>query len=153
MHLLHMQLYIQLRYDHDHDGHRIIKIKINCNLQVYYFVKMRLIAYQLRIYSNGSFKVEIFQHVYQSSNTTGATSGGGTTYPSRAHEFTPGFQCDSYYSIFSFLCNILQIVVCFFCLFSLTNVLSVVRLFTHSDYPFAVFKLFLTFFTQQKTNL
>ena len=37
-------------------------------------------------------------------NTTGATSGAGTAYPSGAPEFTPGFQWGSCYSIFSFIC-------------------------------------------------
>ena len=39
--------------------------------------------------------------------------GAGTAYPSGAPEFTPGFQSGSCYSIFSFLCSVLQIVVVF----------------------------------------
>ena len=38
-------------------------------------------------------------------NTTGATSGAGTAYPSGAPEFTPGFLWGSCYSIFSFMCT------------------------------------------------
>ena len=37
-------------------------------------------------------------------NTTDATSGAGTAYPSGAPEFTPGFQQGSRYSICSFMC-------------------------------------------------
>ena len=37
-------------------------------------------------------------------HSTGATSGAGT-------EFNPGFQLGSCYSIFSFICNVLYIVV------------------------------------------
>jgi len=33
----------------------------------------------------------IYQWVCKKSNTTGATSGTGTAYPSGAPEFTPGF--------------------------------------------------------------
>jgi len=36
-------------------------------------------------------------------NTTGATSGSGTAYPSGAPEFTSGVWWGSYYSIFSFM--------------------------------------------------
>jgi hypothetical protein len=35
---------------------------------------------------------------------TGATSRAGTAYPYGAHEFIPGFLCDSYCSILSILC-------------------------------------------------
>ena len=41
------------------------------------------------------------------SNTTGATSRAGTAYPFEVPGFTPGFQWDSYCSIFSFLCSVL----------------------------------------------
>ena len=37
-------------------------------------------------------------------NTTGATSGAGTAYPSGAPEFTPDILWGSCYSIFSFIC-------------------------------------------------
>ena len=46
----------------------------------------------------------------------------------------PGFQWCSCYSIFSFVCNVLQIVVCYFVLFLLSIVFSVLR-FLDSDYP------------------
>ena len=45
-----------------------------------------------------------YHRVCTQINTTGVTSGAGTAYPSRAPEFTPGFQWDSRYSIFSFIC-------------------------------------------------
>ena len=65
-----------------------------------------------------------------------ATIGAGTAYPSGAHEFTPGFQWCSCYLIVSFMCNVLQIVVCPFIFFLLAIVLSVLPRFTDSDYPF-----------------
>ena len=46
-----------------------------------------------------------YHRVYnQKINTTGATNGAGTAYPSGAPEFTPDFQWGSCYSIFSFIC-------------------------------------------------
>ena len=45
--------------------------------------------------------------------------------------------------IFSFLCNVLQIVICPFVFFLLVFVLSVLLRFTASNYPFDIFKLFL----------
>ena len=48
---------------------------------------------------------------------TVATSGGGTVQPSRAHKFTNGFQLGSCCSIFSFMCSVLEIVVCSFVFF------------------------------------
>ena len=67
----------------------------------------------------------------------------GTPYPSEAHEFTPGFQWDSYCSIFSFLCSLLYFIVCpfGFC-FVLPIVLSDLLRFTASDYPFVILKHF-----------
>jgi len=53
---------------------------------------------------------------------TGATNGAGTAYPSRAPEFTPGFEWDSCYSIFSFMCMFCRLL---FVLFLLAIVLSV----------------------------
>ena len=44
-----------------------------------------------------------------------ATSGAGPTYPFGAHEFTPGFQWSSCYSIFSFMCTFcISLFVLFF---------------------------------------
>jgi hypothetical protein len=50
-------------------------------------------------------------------NTTGVTSGAGTAYPSRAHEFTPSFQWDSCNSICSCMymfCRSLFVLLDFF---------------------------------------
>ena len=61
----------------------------------------------------------------------------------RAPEVAPGFfLLGSCCSIFSFLRNVLQIVVWTFVLFLLAIVLSVLR-FTTSDYLFCIVKLFL----------
>ena len=63
-------------------------------------------------------------------------------YTSGAPESTPGFQCYSCYSILYMY--VLQIVVCPFVLFLLAIVLSVLLRYTDSDYPFGIFKLFLS---------
>jgi hypothetical protein len=58
-----------------------------------------------------------YYRVLNQINTTGATSGAGTAYPSGAPEFTAGFQRGSCYSIFSFICMFcrsLFVLLCFF---------------------------------------
>jgi hypothetical protein len=45
--------------------------------------------------------------VCNSCNMASATSGAGTDYHSGAPEFTPGFQWDSCYSIFSLMLGVL----------------------------------------------
>ena len=58
-----------------------------------------------------------YYRVCNQINTTGATSGTGTAYPSGAPEFTSGFQWGSCYSIFSFICMLcrsLFVLLCFF---------------------------------------
>ena len=45
-----------------------------------------------------------YYQVCNQINRICATSGAGTPYSSGAPEFTPGFQCGSCYSIFSFMC-------------------------------------------------
>jgi len=74
-------------------------------------------------------------------NMTGATSKAGTAYPSGAPEFTPGFKGGSCYSIFSFMCMFCRSL---FVLFLLAIVLSVLLRYADSDYPFGIFKLFLS---------
>ena len=78
------------------------------------------------------------------SNMTGVTRGAGTAFSFGALEFTLGFQWSLCCSIFSFLCSVLQIIVCPFVLFLLAMVVSVLR-FMSDDYPFGIFKLFLTY--------
>ena len=74
-------------------------------------------------------------------NTTGAISGAGTAYPSRAPEFIPCFSGFVLLDL-QFYVYVLQNVVCHFVLFLLAIVLSVLRQFTDSDYPFDIFILF-----------
>ena len=50
----------------------------------------------------------------------------------------------SYSRIFSCLCNVLEIVVCHSVLFLLAIVVSVLCRSTACNYPFVIFKLFLT---------
>ena len=60
--------------------------------------------------------------------------------------FTPlnhlSFKWGSCYSIFSFMCSILQIFVCPFVLFCFAIVLSVLLRYTDSNYAFGIFNLF-----------
>ena len=77
--------------------------------------------------------------VYNKINTTGATSGAGTAYPSGASEFNPGSYYDSSYWIISFMCMFCRSL---FVLFLLTIVLSVLLRFTDSDSSFGISKLF-----------
>ena len=74
-----------------------------------------------------------YHRVCNQNNLTGATSGSTSADPSGAPEFIPGFQWGSCYSIFSFMCSVLQIVVCPFVFFLLAIVLFVLR-YMDSDY-------------------
>jgi hypothetical protein len=84
-----------------------------------------------------SSEYSIQHRVCNYSNTTGATSGAGTVYPSREAEFTPvfsGVRVTPSLIIFAMFCRSLFVL--------LVIVLSVLR-FTDSDYPFGIFKLFI----------
>ena len=65
---------------------------------------------------------------------TGATSGAGTYFLSRAPEFNIGFKYESSCSICYYICSVLSTVVCLFVLLLFTVVLSVLRLMI-SNYP------------------
>jgi hypothetical protein len=77
-------------------------------------------------------------------NTTDATSGALTASPAGAPEFTPVFSRVR-------VTQSLVWCVCFidsclsFCAFLLAIVLSVLHQYTDSDYPFGIFKFFLSF--------
>ena len=62
---------------------------------------------------------------------------------SGAPELKPAFLLGSCYLIFSFMCNVLQIVVCPFLLVFVVIVLSVLLRCTDFDYPFGICILFL----------
>ena len=66
------------------------------------------------------------------SNTMGVTCGAEPAYSAAESEFTPGFQLCSCCSIFSFLCNVLQIVVCHF-VYGLFAIVFSVLIFTASE--------------------
>ena len=51
------------------------------------------------------------------NNTTGVTSGKEINYPSEAPDFTSGFLWGSCCWIVSFLCSVLEIIVCPFVFF------------------------------------
>ena len=65
-----------------------------------------------RLLSEHQYCENLTKHVCNYSNMMSATNGAGTAFPSVAHEFTSGFQWGSCCSIFSFLCSVLQIIVC-----------------------------------------
>ena len=73
----------------------------------------------------------------------GASSGAGTVYISVAHEFN-----SSYYCVLVTCPLAFYVVVCR-SLFVLLSVFFLPLYFTDSDYPFDIFKLFLTFFFLQ----
>ena len=80
----------------------------------------------------------IYHRVY---NTTGATSGAGTAYPSGAPEFTVGFNGDRVArSIIVFVMFYRSLFV--FLPFSVGHCVLYVR-FTDTDYPFGISKLVL----------
>ena len=81
-----------------------------------------------------------YYQIFDKRNTTGATSGAGTSYPSVAPEFTTIF-CGGHVTqslvVFAVFCRSLF----FFVIFLLTNALSALQ-FTASNYPLAIFKQF-----------
>ena len=71
------------------------------------------------------------------------TCGAGTAFLSVTPEFIPCFWWGLCCQIFSFLCSVLQIVVCSFVLWFWPLCCLSFFEFTDSDYPFDIFKLFL----------
>ena len=90
------------------------------------------------------------QHAISEVNTLHHKSVTDIANPSRAPEFSPGFQWGSCYSIFSFMFG-LQIDVCSFVFFLLVIVLFVLLRYMDFDYPFGIFKLF--FHLTRKINM
>ena len=99
--------------------------------------------YVLLLVSTSRFFLMTYHRVFNWSNTTVATSGAGSSYPSGAPEFTPSFQWSSCCSVFSFQCDILYLIVCHLYLFLFGIGLHVILRISASDYPFSIFKLFL----------
>ena len=64
-------------------------------------------------------------------------------YPSGAPNFTPGLQWGACYSIFCFMCMFSRSLFCPMSFFLLAIVLSVLRRYTNSDYPFGIFIFFI----------
>ena len=89
------------------------------------------------------FSFMTYHRVCNYINTTGSTSEAGIAYPSGASEFTS--ICSGVRVTRSVvLCVCFVDVVCPLVLFLLAIVLSVLLQFTNSDYPFGIFKLFLS---------
>ena len=114
-----------------------------CKIIDYFLIFMFFPLSTIHFNETHVYNLQSFLRICNQINTTGATSGAGTAYPSGAPEFITGFQWGSCYSILSFMCNVLLIVVCPFVLFLLVIGFSVLRRYTNSDYPFGIFKLFL----------
>ena len=89
-----------------------------------------------------SFSACMMSHyIFNNNSTTGTTSGAGTAYLSGASKLSVlkrGSGC----SIFSFLCNILLTIRCFFFPCSFSRSFCVLLPVTATDYPFGMFKLF-----------
>ena len=63
--------------------------------------------------------MRIFDRIcYKKSNTTGATCGAGSAYPSGAPDITPSFWWSSCCLFFSFQCCVMCSIVCLFVFFS-----------------------------------
>ena len=94
---------------------------------VFKLVLVRFVLFLLSNYMSSSRFLFRMMFVSFDSNTTDVTCGAGTANPSGVPEFIPGVKWGSCCSICSFLCNVLQIVVCPFVLFSFSHciVLSV----------------------------
>ena len=88
------------------------------------------------------FFVYTTHYIWIYSNKTSATYRAGSAYPSGALEFIHGFKWVSFFLIFSFLCNVLWIIVCPFVLFLLAILMSVLQ-FTASNCPFWYLQTFL----------
>ena len=86
-----------------------------------------------------------YQMIFMSfkSNTAGVISEVGTTNPSGAPEFTPGFYSGVALSILSFLCRVSYNIVCPYVLVLLAMVSSVLFRFTASTYHFGILILFV----------
>jgi hypothetical protein len=88
-----------------------------------------------------------YHWICNKSNTTSATCGAGTAYPSPAHEFTPdlsGVRDAGSLNLCVVLCRSL------FVLFLLAIVLFVLLCITDSDYPFGISKLLIDLCTAAK---
>ena len=87
-----------------------------------------------------------YHRVSNKSNTKGATRGADSAYPSGAPALT--FEWSSCYPIFSFMCNVLKIVVQPFVLFPLSIALFVGLRFTASNKSTSTFNLMLYLFQE-----
>ena len=85
-----------------------------------------------------------YHRVCNWSNTTGATNGAGTAYPSGAPEFTHGLRVTRSLVLCVMLCRSLFVLLSFF--FLPMCCLSFFDRYTDSDYPFGIFKLFFVIY-------
>ena len=96
-------------------------------------------------FMNVTYRIKtIYRICYNMSNTTGATRGAESAYPSGAHEIHPSFWWGSCCVFFSFLCCIMCTIVCLFFFFSfLAMTLSVYFRFMSLTVPLVSFVPFL----------
>ena len=94
------------------------------------------------LYNNiGKPNKTIYRICYHISNTTGATCGAGSAYPSGAHEITPSFWWGSCCLFFSFLCYVMGTIVCLFVFFIFRHgVVSVFWFFSEFECPSGIFR-------------
>ena len=90
---------------------------------------------------NVTYRIRLFTgFVITKRNTTGATCGAGSAYPSGAPEIIPSFWWGSCCLFFSFLCCVMCAIVCLFVFFIFSH--GVVSLFQISEFycPFGIFR-------------
>ena len=68
-------------------------------------------------FMNVTYRIRLYRICYHISNTTGATCGAGSAYPSGAPEITPSFWWGSCCLFFSFLCCVVCTIVFLFVFF------------------------------------
>jgi hypothetical protein len=120
-----------------------LKKKFRNRKRQWIIYSLRYVPFKFRlVLSTIKAQTRLLFRVGDKSNTTGATCVAGTAYLTGAPDLTSGSQLGWCCSTFCFLCNVMKIVVCPFVPFLLVIVLSILLLFTASDYPFGIFKHF-----------
>ena len=91
-----------------------LSVKLKSSLRMFYGRRHDLVdRYGISV---SQMTTDMF-HFFNQINTTGASSGAGTAYPSGAPQFIPDSWWGSCYSIFSFMCmfcRLLFVLLCFF---------------------------------------
>ena len=87
----------------------LLKMLTSVTIQLYIYVLKKIYIYCTCIYE--TFLISTFPFIFYQRKKYSicitifcVISGAGTSYPSEALEFIPGFYWGSFYSIFSFMC-------------------------------------------------